>query len=592
MERKYLTFLFTTFYILSFSLYAQTGKSPYPIIFVHGLSSSDSTWLESINYISDITGYTNPYNNNGIFHAVLNKSTTTSYTEDVQTKFNNLANTLNNNDIYCINFENSYDSSEDNILIHQDQNIENESESNESSIAKQGYTLKIMIDSVLKKTNAEKVILFGHSMGGLAIREYLQKTNDRGEHTWWIDPTDSLFGHKVAKVVTFGSPHGGSDLSDVPSILSDWLADIDTRSEAVRDLRNSNNGEDDAIYLFGDNENIDFVTNPYNMDVNCDGDEVDNIKGLNNEDFIENIEYTWITSQWLFFVDGDGVVKLRRQFIEDVGDTLKTNKLHTDEPKDKHSIIRGLDEPDSKNYAYLITPSSSYTSFNRTIKGFITYQMNNVSEDKDYFEIMLPFKGETIFDFSGENSGITQLSILNEQEEIVSRTSDFPATINLILSSGTYYIKIDGEASQHTWENPYTLTFNYEAKKVLLSIKTFLEGPYNSLSMDANLNNQNIIPLKQPYNKAPWNYSGTEKVTDIPQNIVDWVLVELRSGISASTKIATRAAFIRNDGMIVDLDGTSDLSVYGVEEGNYYIVVHHRNHLSIMSSEPEFISEE
>ncbi|MEZ4821564.1 MAG: hypothetical protein R2942_03775 [Ignavibacteria bacterium] len=40
---------------------------------------------------------------------------------------------------------------------------------------KRGYALRIMIDSVLRSNGCFKVILLGHSMGGLAIREYLQR---------------------------------------------------------------------------------------------------------------------------------------------------------------------------------------------------------------------------------------------------------------------------------------------------------------------------------------------------------------------------------------------------------------------------------
>jgi hypothetical protein len=82
-----------------------------------------------------------------------------------------------------------------------------------------------------------------------------------------------------------------------------------------------------------------------------------------------------------------------------------------------------------------------------------------------------------------------------------------------------------------------------------------------------------------------WSYNGAESVTSIPNNdIVDWVLVSLRNEIEKSSTVERRAAFLINDGTIVDIDGTSALS-FPVAPGNYYIVLEHRNHLSIMSSE-------
>ena len=67
-------------------------------------------------------------------------------------------------------------------------------------------------------------------------------------------------------------------------------------------------------------------------------------------------------------------------------------------------------------------------------------------------------------------------------------------------------------------------------------------------------------------------------------DIVDWVLVELRTGTAAGTKVATRAAFLKSDGTIVDTDGTSPVQFTGLSAGNYYIVIRHRNHLAIMSA--------
>lgn len=53
------------------------------------------------------------------------------------------------------------------------------------------------IDALLAATGARRVVLVGHSMGGLAARAYLRQ---RG-------------GEKVARVVTLGSPHRGSTLA-------------------------------------------------------------------------------------------------------------------------------------------------------------------------------------------------------------------------------------------------------------------------------------------------------------------------------------------------------------------------------------------
>ena len=113
--------------------------------------------------------------------------------------------------------------------------------------------------------------------------------------------------------------------------------------------------------------------------------------------------------------------------------------------------------------------------------------------------------------------------------------------------------------------------------------KVYLEGPYKGGQMATTLNDNGDIPVSQPYNISPWNYSGNESVSSIPAGVVDWVLVELRSDTSVSTIVSRRAAFIKSDGTIVDLDGVSKVNL-NVNAGNYYVVIYHRNHLAVMSA--------
>jgi len=144
----------------------------------------------------------------------------------------------------------------------------------------------------------------------------------------------------------------------------------------------------------------------------------------------------------------------------------------------------------------------------------------------------------------------------------------------------TEYIQTSGSTPWRTRISSFTLGFD-------LNLKIFLEGPYaGGSTMNTNLNSGGYLPILQPFNSSPWNYDGIEKVTDnffaSHTNIVDWVFVELRTSTSSSTIVAQRAGLLRDDGIIVGLDGSSPLR-FGLPAGNYYIVVHHRNHLSVMS---------
>jgi hypothetical protein len=106
--------------------------------------------------------------------------------------------------------------------------------------------------------------------------------------------------------------------------------------------------------------------------------------------------------------------------------------------------------------------------------------------------------------------------------------------------------------------------------------------------MNTTLLSLGFLPLSQPYNVAPWSYSGTENVGSIPALVVDWILVELRSGTAGSTKFGTRAAFLKNDGTVLDLDGSAGVTFTTAFATGYhtshYVVIRHRNHLGIMSA--------
>jgi peptidoglycan/xylan/chitin deacetylase (PgdA/CDA1 family) len=125
-------------------------------------------------------------------------------------------------------------------------------------------------------------------------------------------------------------------------------------------------------------------------------------------------------------------------------------------------------------------------------------------------------------------------------------------------------------------------------RPLLLNLKVFLEGPYSGSGlMSTTLNTNNLIPLSsnKAYPAAVYGYYTVSNLTSIPSSdIVDWVLVELRTGTGSETTIERQVAFLKRDGTIVDTDGSSPVAFTGLSEGDYYVVVRHRNHLAIMTS--------
>lgn len=174
--------------------------------------------------------------------------------------------------------------------------------------------------------------------------------------------------------------------------------------------------------------------------------------------------------------------------------------------------------------------------------------------------------------------------------QVVSSAGDYYDNGNISLSWTL------GEIATETFSNgnimltqgfqqPYGITIH----GIDLDILVYLEGPYANGDMNTNLKANGEIPLNQPYNVSPWNYTGTESVATIPSNVVDWVLIDLRDANSADdalpgTSVETQAAFILDNGSIVGLNGSSVLQFSASISNNPYVVIWHRNHLGILSA--------
>lgn len=123
---------------------------------------------------------------------------------------------------------------------------------------------------------------------------------------------------------------------------------------------------------------------------------------------------------------------------------------------------------------------------------------------------------------------------------------------------------------------------------VMVRAKAILEAVYDPATqlMTTILNTDDLLPLTQPFNRPPWNYTGTETVNAFAPDVVDWVLLEARDATDPNIIIEQKAALLRSDGSIVDIDG----SLPGVRFDNllrntgYYISIKSRNHLAVLSA--------
>ncbi|HXR80012.1 MAG TPA: hypothetical protein VN763_03795, partial [Saprospiraceae bacterium] len=152
----------------------------------------------------------------------------------------------------------------------------------------------------------------------------------------------------------------------------------------------------------------------------------------------------------------------------------------------------------------------------------------------------------------------------------------------------------------------YSWVYTYTVSCESIVLKVWLEGAYNTVTNDMKttmntlhtLPGQNAplfyidYPAGQPYNMAPWNYTGLPSntgtqwgdfggQTPYPPGVVDWVLVMIRKGgITPAFTIWTCAGWVHQNG---DVTFPESCPLPAFTTDDYYFVVQHRNHLGILS---------
>ncbi|MBK9273948.1 MAG: hypothetical protein IPM49_05325 [Flavobacteriales bacterium] len=128
--------------------------------------------------------------------------------------------------------------------------------------------------------------------------------------------------------------------------------------------------------------------------------------------------------------------------------------------------------------------------------------------------------------------------------------------------------------------------------RLRLGMRAFLQGPYNTGTgrMNDGLRVNGWVPLIEPYTGlgyAPIGGGGEAIVPAVlatpgPDAIIDWVFLELRDKADHTTVLHSRSALLQADGDIVDTDGSSPVS-FPMPADEYFIAVHHRNHLAVLT---------
>jgi hypothetical protein len=102
----------------------------------------------------------------------------------------------------------------------------------------------------------------------------------------------------------------------------------------------------------------------------------------------------------------------------------------------------------------------------------------------------------------------------------------------------------------------------------------FLQGPYNTATdqMNALL----TVPTTSPY-------SDSRTISAMPGGIVDWIYVALKSSPTGAV-VCGKSVLLNQSGQAVQDDGTTSYIELPAAAGDYYILVQHRNHFSVLSA--------
>ncbi len=124
-----------------------------------------------------------------------------------------------------------------------------------------------------------------------------------------------------------------------------------------------------------------------------------------------------------------------------------------------------------------------------------------------------------------------------------------------------------------------------------LTAKVSFEGfMLSDGTMHTQLVDNGLLPLSQPFGGAPYFYNGTESISTIPENTVDWVLVEFRNPLDISIVEHREAALVNKFGEITTVGGQSGLVIPVADNPTFNpqfrLVIRHPGHLAIAHKTP------
>ncbi len=156
-------------------------------------------------------------------------------------------------------------------------------------------------------------------------------------------------------------------------------------------------------------------------------------------------------------------------------------------------------------------------------------------------------------------------------------------------------VTVDGCAS---FPSPIVSVNVDPSNAICITPKLILEGPFNSSLgiMGDDLKENNQLPTTEPYTALGFTVDNTGFTVPASvfsgaganNDVVDWILVQLRDKTDPTQLIYSAAAFLEQDGEVVTYDANQRTNIldFPVAHDSYYLAVFHRNHLPVMTATP------
>ena len=198
--------------------------------------------------------------------------------------------------------------------------------------------------------------------------------------------------------------------------------------------------------------------------------------------------------------------------------------------------------------------------------------------------------GKILFGINYSEAGLLRLNLDGSIDPTFDTGTTLTGLTDLVVQPDSTYLICGSFTSYNgVGRNRIARIQGGRSEKTTVQVKAFLGGPYYGGTMGFTYWIQGLLPLTEPYTAIGYPHTGGgggESIAELPlypHLLTDWVVVELRDASDPTIVVASQSALLRRDAQVISTRLLKNL-VFDVPHGSYYVAVHHRNHLGVMTA--------